>query len=99
MLNKIKNMIFKKSFISFVLIVTLVVIYIKDYNEVEANLLEKLNFKGVKQEFRSAYLKQERNRIPTSSLPNQITSVLALTKRTNSTETSTTTGKILDHLN
>ena len=97
MLNKIKNMIFKKSFISFVLIVTLVVIYIKDYNKVEANLLEKLNFKGVKQEFRSAYLKQGRNRLPTR--PNQITSVLALTKRTNSTETSTTTGKILDHLN
>ena len=45
-------MIFEKSFFRFVLIATLAAIYIKDYNEVEANsMLEKLTFNKVKQEF------------------------------------------------
>ncbi len=100
-------MIFEKSFISFVLIVTLAAIYIKDYNEVEANstILEKLTFKRVKQDFRCA-LKRRRNRISIPSKPNQITSsVLTLTQqgitsqsqRTNSTELSTTTGNFYNY--
>ena len=98
-------MIFEKSFIRLVLIVTLAAICIKYYNEVEANLLEKLTYRRVKQEFRCA-LKRRRNRITTSSQPNQITSsVLTLTQqgitsqsqRTNSTELSTTTGNFYNY--
>ena len=44
-------MIFEKSFLSFVIFCTLVAIYSKDHNEVEANLLEKLKFNKVKLEF------------------------------------------------
>ena len=95
-----ENMIFEKSFIRLVLIVTLAAICIKYYNEVEANLLEKLTYRRVKQEFRCA-LKRRRNRLPTSSQPNQITSsVLTLTQQgitthqPNSTELSTTSGKL-----
>ena len=76
-------MIFEKSFISFVLFVTFAAIYIKDYNEVEANstILEKLTFKRVKQDFRCAKVKR-RKRIPTSSRPNQIiSSVLTVTQQ------------------
>ena len=101
-------MIFEKSFISFVLVVTFAAIHIKDYNKVEANstILEKLTFKRVKQDFRCA-LKRRRNRLPTSSRPNQIiSSVLTLTQqgitsqsqRTNSTELSTTTGNFYNYL-
>ena len=96
-----KNMIFEKSFLSFVLFATLAAIYIKDYNEVEANstILENLTFKRVKQDFRCALIRR-RNRLTTSSQPNQITSsVLTVTQQgitsqlTNSTEISSTTGK------
>ena len=97
-------MIFEKSFISLVLFATLAAIYIKDYNEVEANstILENLTFKRVKQDFRCA-LKRRRNRLPTSSRPNQITSsaltvtqqgITSQSQRTNSTELTTTTGKL-----
>ena len=85
-------MIFEKSFISFVLFISLA-IYIKYYYEVEANnQFEKLTFKRVKQDFRCA-LKKRRNIRSTSSQPNQITSVRTITaQQSNSTELSTTTG-------
>ena len=44
-------MIFDRSFLIFV---TLVTIYIKNYNQVEASLLEKLRFKQSKEEKRFA---------------------------------------------
>ena len=102
-------MILEKSFISFVLLATLAAIYIKDYNEVEANstILEKLTFKRVKQDFRCA-LKRRRNRLPISSRPNQITSsaltvtqqgITSQSQRTNSTELSTTTGNFYNYFN
>ena len=89
-------MIFEKSFIRLVLIVTLAAICIKYYNEVEANLLEKLTYRRVKQEFRCA-LKRRRNRITTSSQPNQ-RSEYTLTQRCYNGNLTTPTGKYIQSI-